>query len=397
MTTPLFTLLTLTVFVVAAKLAGALARRVRVPEVAGQVLLGAVAGPALLDLWARAPAIAGGPVSRTVELVAFLAHIGLLLVMYLAGLHTPWREIARLAPAVLAAGAGALLLGAASGFVLTLTLGASVATALLVAACFAAPGLAVSFATEGETGEVAREENGVVFGAGWLAQPLAAGLLASAVSLGAGAPAGAATLSGLTALGKGLAFYVAAGLIAYVLAARLAFWNERWERGAAPVWPGWVAALLLAWAAEYLAGLPAVAGAYLMGTLQGGAPNRTAIAVQVRSLGHALFFPLFFVSLGAELRVPVVPSAGLLVPLLIAFCFRIAGAAAALRAGGVAWRDALRVGVALSPLGEVGLAIAGAGLVARAITSEQFALLSTAAIGSALVVPPLLRWAFARS
>lgn len=392
----MFTLITLVAFVAGAKLAGAVARRLRLPEVWGQVLLGVVIGPALFDLWARAPALAGGPVSRTVEMAAFLAHIGLLLIMYLAGLHTPWRDVARLAPAVLAAGMGTLLLGGAAGFLLTVTLGSPVASALLVAACFAAPGLAVSFATEGETAEVAREENGVVFGAGWLAQPFAAGLLASAVSLHGGARTAAASLAGFTALGKGLAFYVAAALISYVLASRLAFWTERWERGAAPVWPGWIAALLLAWAAEYLGGLPAVAGAYLMGSLQGGAPNRTSIAVQVRSLGHALFFPLFFVSLGAELRLPGATSAGFLVPLLIAFLFRIAGAAVALRIGGVAWRDALRVGVALSPLGEVGLAIAGAGVVARAITADQFALLSAVAVGSTLLVPPLLRWAFAR-
>lgn len=396
MTSPLFTLVAIVGIVLSAKLAGAIARRLRLPEVWGQVALGVAAGPAALDLWTRAPAIAGGRVTQTIEIVALLAHAGLLLTMYLAGLHSPWRDVVRLAPATAAAGGGALLLGGVAGFLLTFTLGSPVAAALLVAACFAAPGLAVSFGTEGESGEVARDENAVALGAGWLAHPVAAGLLAAAVGLHGGRPPAGAAVAGLTAVGKGLAFYVAAALIAYVLAPRLAFWNERWDRGAASVWPGWIAGLLFAWGSEYLGGLHAVAGAYLMGSLQGGAPNRVAIAAQARSLGHALLFPIFFVSLGAELRLPATMSAGFLVPLLIAFLARAAGAAASLRLGGVAWRDALRVATALSPLGEVGLAVAGAGLMAGVINQEQFALLTVAAVGSTLLVPPALRWAWPR-
>ncbi|MBI3046992.1 MAG: cation:proton antiporter [Acidobacteria bacterium] len=89
-------ILLLALVVVAAKTAGALANRIGQPAVFGEILVGLVLGPTLLNLLAW-PLFSGGgrggeallPVMRD------LAEIGVLLLMFVAGLETDLVEMRR--------------------------------------------------------------------------------------------------------------------------------------------------------------------------------------------------------------------------------------------------------------------------------------------------------------
>src|SRR6185503_18530738 len=83
-------ILLLTLVVAAAKLAGAAANRVRQPSVFGEILVGLILGPTLLNVLAwpvfASPANAAGV--PLLDLVRDLAQVGVLLLMFVAGLET---------------------------------------------------------------------------------------------------------------------------------------------------------------------------------------------------------------------------------------------------------------------------------------------------------------------
>jgi Na+:H+ antiporter len=82
--------LLLTLVVAAAKTAGAFANRIHQPSVFGEILIGLLLGPTLLNIlawpvFAPAPGASAAPL---LDLVRDLAQVGVLLLMFVAGLET---------------------------------------------------------------------------------------------------------------------------------------------------------------------------------------------------------------------------------------------------------------------------------------------------------------------
>ena len=83
-------LLGVAMIIVAAKLAGTLTARIGLPLVLGELLAGVILGPTLLNIWGFPwfhPSAAAGSVS-VAAVFKILAEIGVVLLMFLAGLET---------------------------------------------------------------------------------------------------------------------------------------------------------------------------------------------------------------------------------------------------------------------------------------------------------------------
>ena len=93
MTHALQVLLLLALVIAAAKAAGAAANRIGQPAVFGEILIGLVLGPTLLDVlgW---PLFAGNA-EELGALIGDLAEIGVLLLIFVAGLETDLEEMRR--------------------------------------------------------------------------------------------------------------------------------------------------------------------------------------------------------------------------------------------------------------------------------------------------------------
>ena len=90
-------LLLLTVIITAAKLAGALASRIGQPAVFGEILVGLILGPTVLDMlgWPLFQPAGGGAhgpgAPGLLGVVRDLAEIGVILLMFIAGMETDLR------------------------------------------------------------------------------------------------------------------------------------------------------------------------------------------------------------------------------------------------------------------------------------------------------------------
>jgi len=93
-------LLLLTIIVTAAKLAGALANRLGQPAVFGEILVGLILGPTVLNVlgwpsFATSAEAAAGEATALLPVLRDLSEIGVVLLMFVAGLETDVVELRR--------------------------------------------------------------------------------------------------------------------------------------------------------------------------------------------------------------------------------------------------------------------------------------------------------------
>ena len=109
-----------------------------------------------------------------------------------------------------------------------------------------------------------------------------------------------------------------------------------------------------------------------------------------------LLVPFFLVGIGlnldlSTLRDPRTLWLGLAV-LTAAVVTKIVGCGlGAIRFG---TRDALRIGAGMVPRGEVGMVVAQLGLTLGVVSQSLYAITVFMAVGTTIVAPPLLAWAF---
>ncbi len=145
-----------------------------------------------------------------------------------------------------------------------------------------------------------------------------------------------------------------------------------------------------------LVGLHPVVGAYVAGLMFAATEEKDQILERTRPI--MLFLaPFFFAYLGMQVDlelvwIAVVPAIALIV---VATLGKIIGCYVPARlAGKVSHSGSLIVGIGMVPRGEVGLIIAGAGLIAGAISRELFGAAVAVSVVTVLIVPSMLKLVF---
>ncbi len=88
-------LLGLIILIGSAKLGGILAYRLRQPAVLGELLVGLLLGPSLIDLLHQTPLLTPALPGFMEETIFDMAEIGVILLMFLAGLEIELEELAQ--------------------------------------------------------------------------------------------------------------------------------------------------------------------------------------------------------------------------------------------------------------------------------------------------------------
>ena len=145
-----------------------------------------------------------------------------------------------------------------------------------------------------------------------------------------------------------------------------------------------------------LVGLHPVVGAYVAGLMFAATGEKDQILERTRPI--MLFLaPFFFAYLGMQVDlelvwIAIVPAIALIV---VATLGKIIGCYVPARlAGKVSHSGSLIVGIGMVPRGEVGLIIAGAGLIAGAISRELFGAAVAVSVVTVLIVPSMLKLFF---
>jgi Kef-type K+ transport system membrane component KefB len=391
MTTFLQLALLLSIILLSAKLAGYLSVRLGQPSVLGELLVGILLGPSVIDVLHLPfidPALA--------HTIAELGELGVLLLMFIAGLELHLDELTRntrvagyggflgvLVPTVLGWGAGRLFgLDNAVAIFLGLTLGAT--------------SVSISAQTMMEL-KVLRSRVGLsLLGAAVFDDVLVILSLSIflAISAGTGSVGGV-----LWILVKMIAFLT--------LSVALGWWVLPWvmrriER--LPISQGvltlaLVVMLAYGLAAELLGGMAAITGAFIAGLMMARSGEKERVEHGVHALAYGLFVPVFFIHIGLSvnarsLQVDMIIFA--LVITVIAIFGKWLGAGIGARLGGLSMRESIQLGAGMISRGEVGLIVAGVGINEGLVTSNEFSAIVVMVLITTLVTPPILRSLFSQ-
>ena len=393
-------ILLLTLVVAAAKLAGAAANRVRQPSVFGEILVGLILGPTLLNVLAwpvfASPANAAGV--PLLDLVRDLAQVGVLLLMFVAGLETDlvmMRHVGKVA-----------FWSAFGGVLLPMGLGAMTAAAfglplywegIFIGAILTATSVSISAQTLLELGALRTREGSTILGAAVIDDVMGIIVLSVVVALARASGAGLDWRE-LGIVVVRVTLFFAAAIAARHLLSPMLRWASTLGVSQAVLSAGLVIMFLYAWAAEYVGAVAAFTGAYLAGVLIAQTAFKKEIDAGIHPLTYSIFVPLFFISIGLEANARELgPRAMFTVVLvLVAIVAKAIGCGVFARLFGFSTAESVRVGVGMISRGEVGLIVAGYGLAYGLIGSDVFSASVLMVLVTTMVTPPLMRLVFPR-
>ena len=391
-------LLCIAVVIVTAKLAATAASRLGLPLVLGELVAGVLLGPSLLNLWGLhwlAPA--ANPFSVK-DIFKALADLGVVLLMFVAGLETDVSVMrTTVAPAFWAA-AGGVVLPMAGGYALSRSFGFSIAESVFIGTILTATSVTITAQALMNLNQLRSRVGSTILGAAVIDDVLGLVVLSVVIALapqmartGNGSWSTLAIIFGRMALCLGTMAWFGPFVTRWALKHAVRLHGHHTEAAVALA-----VAMLLAFEAQWLGGMAAITGSYLAGLFVSMTPHRHQVSEDIRPMLNSFFGPVFFVSVGMEVNAwHVGGRVGFFVLLLaIAILGKIVGCGAGAYFNGFAGRDALMVGVGMIPRGEVGLITASLGWTAGLVTHDVYVQTVALVLLTTLAAPALLGYTF---
>ncbi len=383
-------ILALALVIFAAKAGGYLATRLHQPAVVGELLAGLVLGPSGINLFHLAP-FAGGHVE---DIIHELAQVGVIFLMFVAGLEVNLDDMAKSGKVALLAGNLGVLVPIVVGTLLALAFGKELLPAIFVGLILTATSVSISAQTLIELGVLKSKEGLALLGAAVVDDVVA--ILALSIFLAVTGETDASRPIWLIVVLM-VVFFAVSSWIGAQLFAPLA---QRVQK--LPISSGLIAfviviVLLYAWSAEFVGGIAAITGAFIAGVFFARTNFAHQIEEGMHNLTYAFFVPIFLVSIGLRANLWDMNTSGLIylvALILVAILSKIIGSAGGARLGGFDNLASLRVGLGMVSRGEVGLIITTIGLEAGLVTSADYAQVVIMVLITTLITPLLLRWGF---
>jgi Kef-type K+ transport system membrane component KefB len=380
----------LAIIITVAKVSGLISIRLGQPSVLGELVAGLILGPTVLNMLNAWPRFAAdGHLSESITL---MAEVGVLLLMFLAGLNLELSELLKSGRVSALAGSLGVFLPLLGGYFTAQLFGIGQIEAVFIGLALSATSVSISAQTLMELG-VLRSRVGLgMLGAAIFDDILVVLLLSIAtVVIGNGTAGGESILSVLIRMALYIALAVVVGL--YVLPRLLRFVRNL------PISQGVVAftvvtCLVYGWSAESLGGMASITGAFLAGLFFARTTLTNEIEAGVNTLAYSFFVPIFFVNVGLHANLRAINGKAwylAIVLTIVAIITKIVGSGAGALWGGFDRKDALRLGIGMVSRGEVGLIVAAVALGQLLINQDTFTEIVFMVIVATLVTPIMLR------
>ena len=379
------------VILLAAKAAGYLSVRLGQPSVLGELLVGILLGPSLLNLL-HLPFIEGEKLGETIK---ELGELGVLLLMFIAGLELHLNELTRNTKVSALAGIMGVLAPVALGTGTGLLFGFEMDTALFLGLTLGATSVSISAQTLMEL-KVLRTRVGLgLLGAAVFDDVMIILLLSIFLAVISGGTSAAGILWILVKMILFLAASTAFGL--YVLP-KLVRITRRLPISQGVLSLAMIILLFYGVAAEVVGGMAAITGSFLAGLMFARCDEKERLEQGVSALAYGLFVPIFFVSIGLAVNVRDLAGEALLltaVIIVVAIASKFFGSGLGARWAGFTWRESWQMGAGMVSRGEVGLIVANVGIGAGLVSGSEFSAIVGMVLATTIVTPPMLRALFA--
>jgi Kef-type K+ transport system membrane component KefB len=383
----------LVIVITAAKLGGLLSIKLGQPSVLGELLAGLILGPSVLDFLHWAPFSD----KHLGDGIAHMAELGVLLLMFIAGLELHLTDLARSGKVAAFAGTLGVIIPLGMGYIAADIFGFETNAAIFTGLILAATSVSISAQTLLEM-RVLRSRVGIgLLGAAVFDDILVVLGLSIFVALALGSTGGFEFI--LWIVLRMVLFMGIAVAIGIYLIPRISHRIENLPISQGLIAFTFVVTIFYAWSSEVFGGMAAITGAFLAGLVFARSPLKERIETGISPLAYGVFVPIFFVNVGlaANARELTAENAYLfLVMCIVAIVSKVLGGWIGARIGGFTNREALQMGAGLMSRGEVGLIVATVGISEGLIGSEIFSIIVGVVIVTTLLTPTILRGLFAK-
>lgn len=373
----------LAIIIVAAKLCGIAAAKLKAPQVVGEIIAGLLIGPSVLGL-----------VQQT-EFLSQMAEIGVVLLMFFAGLETNLKDLIKTGPKAFLIACAGVLVPLLGGFLLySCFYGFSAAgtdefyTAVFIGVIMTATSVSITVATLQEMGHLKDSVGTAILSAAIIDDVI--GIIVLTFVIGFKNP----DSSPFKVIGNTVLFFVMALIVGMVGYRIFKYLDQRYPHTRRIPIFGLVLCFAMAYIAERYFGIADITGAYVAGIILCSIRDSGYIARKIDISAYMIFGPVFFASIGIKTSVSAMD--GML--LLFAVCFvmvalitKVVGCGLMSRVLGFKGKDCLKIGVGMMTRGEVALIVAQKGLAVGMIDSVYFTAVILLIMVSSIVTPIVLK------
>jgi Na+:H+ antiporter len=381
--------LLLVIILFTAKAAGYIAIRLGQPSVLGELVVGVILGPSLINLL-NLPALSDKLLGET---IAQLGQMGVLLLMFLAGLELHFDELRRHSHVSALAGIFGAVFSIALGWLSGLWFGMGHYQAMFLGLILGASSVSISAQTLMELNQLKSRVGLSLLGAAVFDDVLVVLLL----SLFFAITAGHASAQGfLLVFGRMVLFFAAAGAFGLWLLPFIIRTARTLPISQGLLTLAIIILLCYALAAEFIGGMAAITGAFVAGLMFARNPEKETLHPRVSALAYGFFVPIFFVNIGLSLDMTTLKSSlGLAVVIILAaIAGKLLGSGLGGRLAGLTWRESGQLGTGMVPRAEVSLIAASLGLSAGFVNQATLSAVVGMVLVCTLVTPPMLRSLF---
>lgn len=382
-------LLAAAIILIAAKTGGYISIRFGQPSVLGELLVGLLLGPTVINLFVGVPWFVGD--THLTDSLTLFAEIGVLLLMFLAGLELELGELLRAGKVATLAGTLGVIVPLILGYLTALLFGMESTEAIFIGLALAPTSVSISAQTLMELG-VLRSKVGLgLLGAAVLDDVLVVlALSVASVLFGVGGETGSLWII----LGRMVLFLVGATAVGLFVLPRLLRRVSKLPVSHVITAFSLIVCLLFAWSSEALGGVAAITGAFMAGLFLARTSFADRIEEGISAMAYGLFVPIFMVNIGLQANLREI-SGDLwlfaIVLTLVAIATKVIGSGGGALLAGFNRLDSLRLGTGMISRGEVGLIVASVALSQEMIQQEIFSVVVFMIIVGTLVTPLLLR------
>ena len=399
-------LFTIAVILLATKSLGLLMRKIGLPQVLGYILAGILIGPAI---WGLIPGVDSSwlfPLHQSVELKAF-AEVGVILVLFMAGLETDLSELKRtgmvsflvaLGGVVLPLGLGILCGGMFLGF-------NNFIKCVFIGTIMTATSVGITVETLREMGKLKGKVGTTILSAAIIDDVLGIIVLSIVLSIdGAGSstspvlsminPNGIVIISILWML---LFFALAIG-VGIILSKLFTHLEKKHPKTRRQLLYSLVVCFGFAFISEYVFGVADITGAYIAGVILSTNHKSAAyVDKRVNTNTYMIFGPIFFANIGIGMNFREMDYKVFLFGLVFvvfAILGKIIGCGALAKSTKFSFKDSVKIGVGMIARGEVALIVTQKGIDAGIIEGKYITIVVMLVLVSSILAPILLKLLF---
>lgn len=388
-------LLPLALILLSTKLFSLLGKKLGLPQVVGMLIAGLLLG--LIKL------IPGQTIftSQTLEGLSFLAKIGVIFIMFSAGLETDLKQFKKCGIPSVIITLGGVAVPLALGFVVAAAFNGGfkgmtshmAIVNLFYGTILAATSVSVTVATLKELGRLNTKVGTSIIEAAILDDIIGVVLLSLFVSLNGGTGAKEVGI----VIGKMIGFFAAAGVLGVALHFVFNFIEKRHPHTRRLPILGFVTCFFLSYAAEKWFGVADITGAYVAGIILSTVREHEYIDRKVEVSSYMIFVPVFFANLGitADFSGITAKMAGFGLALVaVGLLGKVIGCSATALCCRYSIKDSLRVGVGMMVRAEVVLVCTQKGIDSGLVDPAIMPFVLILIIVSALLAPLILKLSY---